>query len=106
MSERRDDPKRSGGLALKERVETKKPPMYKVLIHNDDFTTMEFVIHILKTIFHLPETEATRITLHVHQNGVGVAGVYTREIAETRCQKVIAMAQRMEFPLQCTSEEA
>jgi len=95
-----------GGLAVKERVTTKKPPMYKVLLHNDDFTTMEFVVQILSVVFHRNESEATRIMLHVHRTGIGVAGVYTREIAETKVRKVMTLAQAAESPLQCTTEEA
>jgi ATP-dependent Clp protease adaptor protein ClpS len=95
-----------GGLALEERVRTKKPPMYKVLLHNDDFTSMEFVVQILASIFHRNESESTRIMLHVHRTGIGVAGVYTREIAETKVRKVTNLAQRAESPLQCTTEEA
>ena len=96
----------SGGLALEERVKTKKPPMYKVLLHNDDFTTMEFVVQVLTTVFRRNEAEATRIMLHVHRTGIGVAGVYTKEIAETKVRKVLNLAQRVESPLQCTTEEA
>ena len=98
--------RKQSGLALKERATTKKPPMYKVLIHNDDFTTMEFVVEVLKRIFRRNEAEATRIMLHVHRTGIGVAGVYTREIAETKVRKVRNLAQSVESPLQCTTEEA
>ena len=103
-----DDLERSkqSGLALKERTTTKKPPMYKVLLHNDDFTTMEFVVDILKRVFRRNEAEATRIMLHVHRTGIGVAGVYTREIAETKVRKVLNLARAVESPLQCTTEEA
>lgn len=84
----------------------KKPRMYKVLLHNDDYTTMEFVVYILQTIFHRPESEAVQIMLHVHKNGVGVAGVYTYEVAETRVARVEALARQHEFPLRCSMEEA
>jgi ATP-dependent Clp protease adaptor protein ClpS len=84
---------------------TKKPPLYRVLLHNDDYTTMEFVVWILETIFHHDETSATRIMLHIHRNGIGVAGIYTHEIAETRAAKVEALARTHEFPLRCTVEE-
>jgi ATP-dependent Clp protease adaptor protein ClpS len=94
------------GLALQERVQTKKPAMFKVLLHNDDFTPMEFVTHILNSVFHRKQSECTRIMLHVHRTGIGVAGVYTREIAETKVRKVLDLARRAESPLQCTTEEA
>ena len=106
MADKKSSPDKRGGVALKERTKTKRPPMYKVLLHNDDFTTMEFVIHILTSVFHREEADAARITMHVHRNGIGVAGVYTREIAETKCRKVTTMAQRLQFPLQCTFKVA
>ena len=101
---RKDSP--DSGLALEERVTTKKPSMYKVLLHNDDFTTMEFVVSILSSVFRRSPEEATRIMLHVHRTGIGVAGVYTREIAETKVRKVLNLAQAAQCPLQCTTEEA
>ncbi len=82
-----------------------KPPLYKVLLHNDNYTTMEFVVQILMEVFHHSENEAIRIMLQVHNQGVGVAGVYTFEIAETKIAKVSAMAQEYEYPLLCTLEE-
>jgi ATP-dependent Clp protease adaptor protein ClpS len=97
---------REGGLVVKERVKTKKPKMWKVLVHNDDYTTMEFVVWVLVTVFHHSPEEAARIMLHVHQNGVGVAGVFTREIAETKTRKVVELARAHQFPLQATTEEA
>lgn len=100
------DPRKQGGVVLKERVETKKPKMYKVLLHNDNYTTMEFVVWILMGLFRRSEAEATRIMLHVHKNGMGIAGVYTKEIAESKCQKAADLAKMNEFPLQCTFEEA
>ncbi|GIW41326.1 MAG: ATP-dependent Clp protease adapter protein ClpS [Candidatus Binatia bacterium] len=84
----------------------KRPRMYKVLLHNDDYTTMEFVVWILKTVFHHREEDAVRIMLHVHHHGVGVAGTYTYEIAETRVAQVHALARQHEFPLRCSMEEA
>ena len=100
------DPKHKGGVALKERPKLKKPPMFKVVLHNDDYTTMEFVVFVLQRVFRRDQAEATRIMLHVHRTGIGVAGVYTREIAETKSRKVVDLARRHEFPLQCTVEEA
>ena len=82
-----------------------KPPLYRVLLHNDDYTTMDFVVFILRTVFRRTEEEAVRIILHVHQRGVGVAGVYTREIAETKASKTIRLARERDFPLLCTIEE-
>ncbi len=84
----------------------KEPKMYKVLLHNDDYTTMDFVVYVLRTVFHRPEPEAVRIMLNVHRNGVGVAGVYTYEVAETRIAQVEALARQHEFPLRCSMEEA
>src|SRR5258705_1811748 len=83
----------------------KKPPLYKVLLHNDDYTTMEFVIYILQSIFHHPPTKATQIMLHVHRRGLGVAGVYTYEIAEAKVNQVHELAKKYEFPLKCSMEE-
>ena len=98
---------REPGVATKTRpVERlKKPLLYKVLLHNDDYTTMEFVVWVLEAVFHHDETTAARIMLHVHKNGVGVAGVYAREIAETRAVRVEELARTHEFPLRCSLEE-
>lgn len=82
----------------------KPPQMYKVLLHNDDYTSMEFVVAVLHTIFNHSEASATRIMLHIHHNGVGVAGVYSHEIAETKVRKVLELAKEAEFPLLCTME--
>ncbi len=84
----------------------RRPRLYKVLLHNDDYTTMEFVVMVLATVFHRSEAEAVQIMLHVHRRGVGVAGVYPREIAESRVAKVCHMAREAEFPLLCTMEPA
>jgi ATP-dependent Clp protease adaptor protein ClpS len=86
------------------RKKLKRPPMYKVLLHNDDYTTREFVVMILQAIFNRSETEATQIMLHVHHNGMGVAGVYPFEVAETKVEKVTSLARKYEFPLKCTLE--
>lgn len=103
---RRPGTKRESGVALQERTRTKKPPLYKVLLHNDDYTTKEFVVLILQSIFQKSESEAVRIMMHVHSNGVGVAGVYTYEVAETKVTKTMNLAQAHEYPLQCTLEPA
>jgi ATP-dependent Clp protease adaptor protein ClpS len=92
------------GLLLKTRTRTKKPSMYKVLLLNDDFTPMEFVIHILERFFNKSKQEATDIMLNVHRRGVGVCGIYTYEIAETKVNQVMDFARSNEQPLQCTME--
>src|SRR5512140_2861272 len=88
------------GVVTKKRTaeRTQAPRRFKVLLHNDDYTTMEFVVWLLQTVFHHDETTATEIMLHIHRRGVGVAGVYTREIAETRVRQVEALAREHEFP--------
>ncbi len=96
--------KKERGLALKERVRTKKPSMYKVLLHNDDYTTKEFVVWVLQSVFQKSESEAVQVMMHVHSNGVGIAGVYTHEVAETKVAKTMNLAQAHEYPLQCTLE--
>jgi ATP-dependent Clp protease adaptor protein ClpS len=93
------------GVLTDTRHKVEKPPLYKVLLHNDDYTTMEFVVYVLKTIFHKSEPDAVRIMLAVHQQGVGVAGVYTYEIAETKVDQVAQLAKAHEFPLLSTLEE-
>lgn len=91
-------------VAEKERQETKEPSLYRVILLNDDYTTMDFVVYILEIVFHKHPAEATRIMLDVHKRGAGICGVYTREIAETKVEQVHAMAADREFPLQCTME--
>ena len=96
----------SGTIVVTEtKTKTKKPSMYKVLLLNDDYTPMEFVVHILERIFHKRHDEATQIMLHVHQKGIGVCGVYTYEIAETKVNQVVDFARRNQHPLQCTMEK-
>lgn len=92
------------GLALDERTRTKKPPMYKVLLHNDDYTTKEFVVFVLQSIFQRSESDAVAIMSHVHNHGVGIAGVYTFEIAETKVTKTVQLARSHEYPLQLSIE--
>lgn len=89
----------------KSRAKTKKPSMYKVFLLNDDFTTMEFVVMVLEEIFQLRSGEAVRIMLHVHKNGKGLAGVFTRDIAETKIKETHALARSNGFPLTCTMEK-
>src|SRR6267378_4170467 len=81
----------------KEQVKTKKPPLYKCILLNDDYTPMEFVVEILKQVFHKAHAEATRIMLHVHQNGMGVAGVYPYEVAETKVRTVEELARESQY---------
>ena len=100
---RRDGP--ATGVVVKSKPKTKKPSMYKVLLLNDDYTPMEFVVHVLERFFSKSREEATRIMLHVHRRGVGVCGVYTYEVAETKVTQVIDFARRHEHPLQCTLEK-
>ena len=88
----------------KEKVE--EPPLYKVLLHNDDFTTMEFVVWILESVFNMPEEQAIQVMLNVHLRGVGVAGIYTYEIAETKIEKTTSLAREQEYPLSVTMEQA
>ena len=93
------------GVVVKTKPKTKKPSMYKVLMLNDDYTPMEFVVHILERFFNKNRQEATRIMLHVHRRGVGVCGVYTYEVAETKVTQVMDFARQHQHPLQCTLEK-
>jgi ATP-dependent Clp protease adaptor protein ClpS len=85
---------------------TEEPPLFKVLLHNDDYTTMDFVVHVLQTIFNLAEEQAIQIMLNVHVKGIGIAGIYTYEVAEMKVAKTTTMAREQEFPLLCTMEKA
>jgi len=107
MSEddKRGDGGTTTGIIVKAKPKTKKPSMYKVLMLNDDYTPMEFVVHVLERFFHKNREEATRIMLHVHQRGVGICGVYTYEVAETKVTQVMDFARRHQHPLQCTLEK-
>lgn len=87
-----------------EKVE--QPPLFKVLLHNDDYTTMEFVVYVLQSVFNMPEDQAVQVMLNVHVKGIGVAGVYTYEIAEMKVAKTTALAREHEFPLLVTMEKA
>ncbi len=94
------------GVVVRTKPKTAKPEMYKVIMLNDDYTPMEFVILVLQSFFHKNHEDATRIMLHVHQKGVGVCGVYTYEVAETKVQQVMDLARQHQHPLQCTLEKA
>ena len=93
------------GVVVKTKPKTKKPSMYKVLMLNDDYTPMEFVVHILERFFNKNRQEATRIMMHVHRRGVGICGVYTYEVAETKVTQVMDFARQHQHPLQCTLEK-
>lgn len=99
-----DDSGTSTGVITKTKPKTKKPSLYKVLLLNDDYTPMEFVIHVLERFFNKGREDATRIMLHVHQHGVGVCGLYTYEVAETKVAQVMDFARQNQHPLQCTME--
>jgi ATP-dependent Clp protease adaptor protein ClpS len=93
------------GILLKTRPKTKKPSLYKVLLLNDDYTPMEFVVHVVERFFNKNRQEATDVMLHVHRRGVGVCGVFTFEVAETKVAQVMDFARANEQPLQCTMEK-
>ena len=97
-----DGDSRTGTQTL---TRTKKPALYRVLLLNDDYTPMEFVVYVLERFFNKSREEATTIMLHVHQHGVGVCGVFTYEVAETKVAQVLDLARRNEHPLQCTMEK-
>jgi ATP-dependent Clp protease adaptor protein ClpS len=99
-------PEAEGAQELLGERRLKQPPLYRVLIHDDDFTTMDFVVEVLLTIFHHPRIEAVRIMLDVHHKGIGLAGVYPHEVAETKASRVMEAARAKEFPLLCTVEPA
>lgn len=100
-----DDDGTTFDLATQTRVRTKKPSLYRVLLLNDDYTPMEFVVFVLERFFNRSREQATRIMLHVHQKGVGLCGVYTYEVAETKVAQVLDLAKRHEHPLQCVMEK-
>jgi ATP-dependent Clp protease adaptor protein ClpS len=105
-----NDSRSGGGDTVTERKtrtksKTAKPPLFKVILLNDDYTPMEFVVEVLKAVFHKQHADATRIMLHVHQNGMGVAGVYPFEVAETKVNTVEELARQAEYPLKCVMEK-
>lgn len=103
--DRDNDNGNDSGISTKTRIRTQKPSMYKVLMLNDDYTPMEFVIHVLEKFFSKSQDEATEIMLHVHQRGVGICGVFTYEVAETKVTQVMDLARQHQHPLQCTIEK-
>ena len=100
------DLKYDGDIKLDPDTVLQEPTMYRVILHNDHYTTMDFVVEILMVVFHKPAAEATKIMLDVHKKGAGLCGVYTYDIASTKVSMVHDMAQRREFPLKCSLEEA
>ncbi|HKS94235.1 MAG TPA: ATP-dependent Clp protease adapter ClpS [Gammaproteobacteria bacterium] len=107
MSEERQDTEYQRGLVVEEvKPRLKKPPLYKVVLLNDDYTPMEFVVEVLQTFFRMDRSHATQIMLHVHTRGKGVCGVFTYEIAETKAAQVNDYSREHQHPLLCTLEEA
>jgi ATP-dependent Clp protease adaptor protein ClpS len=100
------DSKYEGDIKLDPDTVLQEPKMYRVILHNDHYTTMEFVVEILMVVFHKPAAEATKVMLDVHKKGAGICGVYTYDIATTKMSVVHNMAKRREFPLKCSLEEA
>jgi ATP-dependent Clp protease adaptor protein ClpS len=106
MSEPNAPARRSEGqIVVQERSRLKRPPMYAVVLLNDDYTPMEFVVHVLERFFSKSREEATQIMLHVHRRGVGICGVFTYEVAETKVTQVTEFARRNQHPLRCTLEK-
>jgi ATP-dependent Clp protease adaptor protein ClpS len=105
MADRDDDDDRDIGLKLETRPKTKRPPLYKVMILNDDYTPMEFVVHVLERFFGLNTAQSTELMFTVHEKGLAVVGVFSHEIAETKVALVMDFAARHQHPLQCTMEK-
>ncbi|MBR9982629.1 MAG: ATP-dependent Clp protease adapter ClpS [Desulfatitalea sp.] len=99
-------PETIGDIDAKTERALKEPPLYTVLLHNDDYTTMEFVVQVLMAVFHKSVEQATRIMLNVHKQGIGTCGVFTYEVAETKVTTVIRLARENGYPLKCTMEKA
>ncbi|WP_339817497.1 ATP-dependent Clp protease adapter ClpS [uncultured Paracoccus sp.] len=99
------NPDDQSDLAVKPRAKSQRPPMYKVLLLNDDFTPMEFVVHVLERLFHMTHAQAIEIMLTVHRRGLAVVGVFSHEVAETKVAQVMELARRQQHPLQCTMEK-
>jgi ATP-dependent Clp protease adaptor protein ClpS len=93
-------------ILTEDRIDVKQPKSYHVVLYNDDYTTMEFVVYVLETVFHHPQPVAEKIMFDVHQRGKGIAGTYTRDIAETKALQTRTLAQEHNFPLKCVAEPA
>ncbi len=106
MSEKEEHGDDSGLAVQPAKPKLKKPPLFKVVLLNDDYTPMEFVVLVLETFFHMNREKATQVMLHVHTRGVGVCGVYTRDVAETKVQQVNDYSRSNQHPLMCSMEEA
>ena len=102
MPSHRADPRE--GVLLRDKPRTRRPPMYRVLLHNDDYTPMDFVVMVLRLVFGKTDAAATKIMLDVHRKGIGVAGIYCFEVAESKVAKVADLAQSDKYPLKCTME--
>lgn len=105
LADEPDDQDGDAGVVVETRVRTKRPPLYKVLLLNDDYTPMEFVVHVLERFFSMTHAQAFETMLTVHKKGVAVVGVFSHEIAETKVTQVLDLAQRHQHPLQCTMEK-
>lgn len=107
MSDRENNDREDGGsgVALETKTRTQRPPLYKVMLLNDDFTPMEFVVHVLERFFGLSHSQSFELMLTVHKKGVAVVGVFSHEIAETKVSQVMDFARRHQHPLQCTMEK-
>ena len=105
MSDGPKGPGQDTSVLTKTKTKTERPPLYKVMLLNDDYTPMEFVVHVLKAFFQMDTDQATRVMIHVHQKGVGVCGIFTYEVAETKVTQVMDFALKNQHPLQCTLEK-
>ena len=105
MTDRKDGNGTDASVITKTRAKTQRPPLYKVLLLNDDFTPMEFVVHVLERLFNMTRGQAIEIMLTVHRKGVAVVGVFSHEVAETKVAQVMELARRQQHPLQCTMEK-
>ncbi|WP_093967813.1 ATP-dependent Clp protease adapter ClpS [Actibacterium lipolyticum] len=105
MSDKKDQPEDDAGVITQTRPKTDRPPLYKVMILNDDYTPMEFVVHVLERFFGLSHTQSFELMLTVHKKGLAVVGVFSYEVAETKVAQVMDFARRHQHPLQCTMEK-